>query len=165
MVPAIRGLAMGRFSRAATWMPVLRAQRAPFSTSTATTQLNTQRRVYADLPLSAEKSFSTIIQSPSAAPDENKLFSLPSSPMEPYYIQRTPTRNLPIYQLTKAGGNLRMTRVRKIGGDTEVFRQQLQEFLQPTPEYVRINPINGHVEMKVLVVKSFSHTRADVSWD
>lgn len=47
-----------------------------------------------------------------------------------------------------------MTRVRKIGGDTEVFRQQLEQFLEPRPDYVRINPINGHIEMKVPVVNS-----------
>lgn len=86
-----------------------------------------------------------------AATDANKLFTLATSPAasEPYYIERTPTRNLPVYQLAKAGGNLRMTRVRKIGGDAEALRGQLERFLEPRPEYVRINPVNGHVEMKV----------------
>lgn len=86
-----------------------------------------------------------------AAADANKVFSLATNPLpsEPYYIERTPTRNLPVYQLAKAGGNLRMTRVRKVGGDAEALRGQLERFLEPRPEYVRINPINGHVEMKV----------------
>jgi len=69
--------------------------------------------------------------------------------LEKYTVQRTPTRNLPIYQLAKAGGNLKMTKVRKLGGDTEALRKQLEGFLEPTPEYVRINHVTGHIMIKV----------------
>ena len=35
----------------------------------------------------------------------------------PYSIVRTPTKNLPIYQSTKAGGSKHITTIRKIKGD------------------------------------------------
>lgn len=70
-------------------------------------------------------------------------------PTETYFVQRTPTRNLPVYQLTKAGGNLKQTRVRKLSGQIEQLHRQLKEMLQPPPEWIRVNPTNQHIEMKV----------------
>ena len=35
----------------------------------------------------------------------------------PYIIQRTPSKNLPIYQSTKSGGSKHITTIRKIQGD------------------------------------------------
>lgn len=69
--------------------------------------------------------------------------------LEPYFVQRTPTRNLPIYQLAKAGGNLKLTKLRKLVGDTEALRKELEGFLAPKPEYVRINSLTGHIIIKV----------------
>ena len=71
-----------------------------------------------------------------------------TSPTEGYFIRRTPTRNLPIYQLLKRGGNLKQTRVRKIEGEGAQLVKQLEEHLHPKPEWIRVNPINRHVEMK-----------------
>lgn len=68
---------------------------------------------------------------------------------EPYTVSRTPTRGLPVYQLSKSGGNLKLTRVRKLGGALETLRKQLEETLRPEPEYVKINPLTGHIIIKV----------------
>ncbi|KAI9721401.1 MAG: hypothetical protein M1828_005151 [Chrysothrix sp. TS-e1954] len=67
---------------------------------------------------------------------------------EHYAVSRTPTRNLPVYQLIKGGGTLRLTRVRRVEGEAEMLRKQLAAFLQPKPEYVRINSVTGHVVIK-----------------
>lgn len=72
-----------------------------------------------------------------------------SSLLEAYTVQRTPSRNLPIYQLAKAGGNLKLTKVRKLGGDTEALRKELEVFLEPRSEYVKINAVTGHIIIKV----------------
>lgn len=71
------------------------------------------------------------------------------TPTEAYFIRRTPTRNLPIYQLRKSGGNLKQTRVRKVEGDVEALKVMLEERLTPVPKWIRVNPVNMHVEMKV----------------
>ena len=68
---------------------------------------------------------------------------------EPYTVTRTPTQGLPVYQLAKSGGNLKLTRVRKLGGEVETLRKQLESTLSPKPEYVKINPLTGHIMIKV----------------
>ena len=70
------------------------------------------------------------------------------TPSEPYFVRRTPTRNLPVYQEAKRGGNLKQTRIRKIEGDGQELVKQLDERLEPRPEWIRLNPVNQHVEMK-----------------
>lgn len=72
-----------------------------------------------------------------------------TAPTEPYFVRRTPTRNLPVYQLAKRGGNLKQTRLRKIEGEGAQLLRQLELQLDPKPEWIRINPINGHINMKV----------------
>lgn len=71
-------------------------------------------------------------------------------PTEEYFIHRTPTRNLPVYHLTKDGGNNKQTRVRKVEGQISRLKAQLEEVLVPVPEWIRINPVNQHIEMKVI---------------
>ena len=71
-------------------------------------------------------------------------------PTEAYKVQRTPTRNLPVYQYSKHGGNLKMTRVRKLAGHAETLRAELEAVLSPTPQYIKINTLTGHIFMKVL---------------
>ena len=72
-----------------------------------------------------------------------------ATPTESYLVRRTPTRNLPIYQLAKGGGTLKQTRVRKISGNAHELVKQLEGFLEPRPEWCRVNGVNGHVVMKV----------------
>ncbi|KAL9050882.1 MAG: hypothetical protein Q9162_006357 [Coniocarpon cinnabarinum] len=66
----------------------------------------------------------------------------------PYTITRTPSANLPIYLETKRGGNLKQTRIRKISGSSHELLRQLQEVLQPAPQWIRVNGVNGDVLMK-----------------
>jgi len=39
--------------------------------------------------------------------------------------------------------------VRKLGGEVETLRKQLESTLSPKPEYVKINPLTGHIMIKV----------------
>ena len=67
----------------------------------------------------------------------------------PYYVPRTASRELPIYQLTKRGGNLRQTRIRKIDGDRAKLLAELQSALRLKPENITINQVTGHIIIKV----------------
>lgn len=70
-------------------------------------------------------------------------------PTEAYFVRRTPTRHLPIYQLKKGGGTLLQTRVKKVSGQVLELKRQLEELLVPPPQWIRVNPLNNHIEMKV----------------
>ena len=73
-----------------------------------------------------------------------------TEPIKPFYsITRTPTRGLPVYEIAKAGGNLKLTRVRKLAGNRENLKKELEAYLMPKPAYVKINPVTGHVIVKV----------------
>ncbi|KAL7268777.1 54S ribosomal protein img2, mitochondrial [Rhizina undulata] len=66
----------------------------------------------------------------------------------PYFVHRTQTKNLPIYEGSKRGGNLRQTTVRKIEGKIVVLSKQLREVLQLKPEEIRINHLTMHIIIK-----------------
>lgn len=74
---------------------------------------------------------------------------VPNPTSEPYTITRTPSKGLPVYELRKGGGTLKLTRVRKIDGEREALKKQLERELVPKPEYVKINPVTGHIVIKV----------------
>ncbi|KAI4747221.1 hypothetical protein E4T50_02467 [Aureobasidium sp. EXF-12298] len=77
--------------------------------------------------------------------------ALPESeiaPNLPYFVTRTPSNELPIYTLRKRGGNMRLTRVKKIDGSIDVLRDALQiELGVPEAECV-INRLTNHVMIK-----------------
>lgn len=56
---------------------------------------------------------------------------------------------MPTYELAKGGGNLKLTRVRRLAGEREVLKKDLEAYLMPKPEYVKINPVTGHIVVKV----------------
>ena len=72
-----------------------------------------------------------------------------TKPTEPYFVRRTPTRNLPVYEALKRGGNLKQTKIRKIEGERAQLTKQLEASLDPKPEWLRVNPTTGNIEMKV----------------
>ena len=74
-----------------------------------------------------------------------------TTPTEEYFVRRTPTRNLPIYQLAKRGGNLKVTRIRKVEGERGSLVDQLKKHLDPQPEWIRVNSLSGLIHMKVSV--------------
>ncbi|KAK5713927.1 54S ribosomal protein img2, mitochondrial [Elasticomyces elasticus] len=65
-----------------------------------------------------------------------------------YFVTRTPSKELPVYQLTKRGGNLKITRVRKIDGRREVLRDELRTELGLQEKDAVVNAITGHVVLK-----------------
>ncbi|CAD0082272.1 unnamed protein product [Aureobasidium vineae] len=77
--------------------------------------------------------------------------ALPESeiaPNLPYFVTRTPSNELPIYTLRKRGGNMKLTRVKKIDGNIDVLRDALQiELGVPDAECV-INRLTNHVMIK-----------------
>ena len=47
----------------------------------------------------------------------------------PYTISRTPSSNLPVYHLAKAGGNKHLTTVRKLSGDLNALQSDIRSAL------------------------------------
>ncbi|KAI9653698.1 MAG: hypothetical protein M1831_005726 [Alyxoria varia] len=131
---------------------------------TATTQTNKHKQKPSNLPVKTRrKPTSSLFKQAAVA---SKLshppvqpVSLPplhinsqteqeKAPTKAYFVRRTPSRYLPVYELTKAGGSLKQTRVRKIDGEVQKLKEGLEEVLAPKPEWIRVNPVNRHVEMK-----------------
>lgn len=66
-----------------------------------------------------------------------------------YHIHRTPSQQLPVYQLSKRGGNLHQTKIRKISGNLEQLRHDIQQALGLTDERIMINQLTRHIIIKV----------------
>ena len=76
----------------------------------------------------------------------------------PYSIQRTTSKNLPIYQHSKRGGNLHLTTLRKIDGNLQVLKEEIQQALKIEPfvvdrkgrkkELISINQTTRHIVLK-----------------
>jgi large subunit ribosomal protein L49 len=67
----------------------------------------------------------------------------------PYLVERTPSKNLPVYQLAKRGGNYKLTIVKKVDGDKQALRRDIAQALGMDLEDVRVKSVTGHVELKV----------------
>lgn len=67
----------------------------------------------------------------------------------PYYVYRTSSQQLPVYQIAKRGGNLHQTRIRKINGDVRKLRDDIQKALELKEGSIAINSITGHITIKV----------------
>lgn len=84
---------------------------------------------------------------------ESSIHALPLAPSPPpplaYHVHRTPSQQLPIYLLAKRGGNLRQTRIRKIEGDVDLLRSEIQTMLGIEEHLVTINRLTGHILVKV----------------
>jgi large subunit ribosomal protein L49 len=71
------------------------------------------------------------------------------TPAKPYRITRTTTHNLPVYLLSKRGGNLKQTRIRRIEGNINVLRSDLQAALGVEEKEVMINQLTQQIIVKV----------------
>ncbi|KAL2072407.1 hypothetical protein VTL71DRAFT_11750 [Oculimacula yallundae] len=98
---------------------------------------------------------STLPSSPSAAASSSPISSTLSTPtapattpLKPYLIVRTPSNQLPIYHLAKRGGNKKLTRVRKIEGDVNMLRSDLQAELGMSEKDVVVNQLTRQVIVK-----------------
>lgn len=75
----------------------------------------------------------------------------------PYFIRRTPSNQLPVYLVTKAGGTKQQTKIQKTEGDMDALRSDLALYLgfesgdprAPSSPDVSINRLNGHITVKV----------------
>ncbi|KAL2014211.1 hypothetical protein VTN00DRAFT_1736 [Thermoascus crustaceus] len=73
----------------------------------------------------------------------------------PYFVRRTPSNQLPVYLVTKAGGTKQQTKIQKTEGDLEALRSDLARALglesgdgrKKSPD-VTINRLNGHIIVK-----------------
>ncbi|KAL4755413.1 hypothetical protein BDW72DRAFT_163637 [Aspergillus terricola var. indicus] len=74
----------------------------------------------------------------------------------PYFVRRTPSNQLPVYLVTKAGGTKQQTKIQKTEGDLDAFRRDLAVYLGlESPERnaakspdITINRLNGHIIVK-----------------
>ncbi|CUS08314.1 unnamed protein product [Tuber aestivum] len=66
----------------------------------------------------------------------------------PYFVYRTENNNLPVYQEYKAGGNKLQTRIRKVEGNLQFLRNQIEDAFQMKKGQVTINSLAGHVIIK-----------------
>ncbi|KKA21315.1 Mitochondrial large ribosomal subunit L49 [Rasamsonia emersonii CBS 393.64] len=75
----------------------------------------------------------------------------------PYFVRRTPSNQLPVYLVTKAGGTKQLTKIQKTEGDVEALRTDLARALglesgepgaKKSPD-VTVNRLNGHIIVKV----------------
>jgi len=66
----------------------------------------------------------------------------------PYFVSRTQNNNLPVYQEYKAGGNKLQTRIRKVEGNLQFLKNQIEEAFQMEKGEVTINSLAGHVIVK-----------------
>ncbi|KAJ9652460.1 54S ribosomal protein img2, mitochondrial [Neophaeococcomyces mojaviensis] len=48
----------------------------------------------------------------------------------PFHMSRTGTKNLPVYETSKAGGSKHITQIRKLSGDLQEMQRQLRTILQ-----------------------------------
>lgn len=78
--------------------------------------------------------------SSSSSPQKNQLS---------YLVERTPSKNLSVYNDARAGGTKKQTVVKKIVGDSRALRDELVEELQFPRDDVKINPVTNHIKIKV----------------
>ncbi|PGH29422.1 hypothetical protein GX50_07825 [[Emmonsia] crescens] len=76
----------------------------------------------------------------------------------PYFIRRTPSNQLPVYLVTKAGGTKQETKIQKTEGDVDALCSDLAKTLgvEPNSKDIFINRLNGHVVVKVCICVSIS---------
>lgn len=68
------------------------------------------------------------------------------APNLPYFVTRSANNELPIYTLRKRGGNLLMTRIKKVDGERAILRDELKSVLGK--KEVVVNQTTGHIMIK-----------------
>ncbi|KAL4810263.1 mitochondrial large subunit ribosomal protein-domain-containing protein [Aspergillus unguis] len=133
----------------------LLSSQTPFQSQRASTQLSIstqQRRTFlAQLKRQSQtvkQNAPTTIPPPAAA--NLQLTNLP------YFIRRTPSNQLPVYLVTKAGGTKQQTKIQKTEGDLDALRSDLARYLglesgernAAKSSDISINRLNGHITIK-----------------
>lgn len=68
-------------------------------------------------------------------------------PTLPFSVGRTPSKNYPIYELAKRGGNKKLTTIKKVVGDRIVFRKNVARGLGLSPSDVKLSTLTGHFQV------------------
>ncbi|CCX09812.1 mitochondrial large subunit ribosomal protein-domain-containing protein [Pyronema domesticum] len=66
----------------------------------------------------------------------------------PYFVHRSKTNNLPVYEGRKRGGNFLITKIRKVEGDVAALRQNIIDALEMDPARIHINQLTRHIIIK-----------------
>lgn len=90
-----------------------------------------------------------VITTPTAPVDTTFAAEQVRSTLLPYFVQRTPSNLLPVYKETKRGGNLRLTKVRKISGDVKRLHNDLKAYLDLSEAEITINSVTQNIIAKV----------------
>lgn len=72
----------------------------------------------------------------------------PLSP-QAYFVRRTPSEFLPVYNEAKRGGNLKQTKLRKISGDIKRLANDLQAYLELSEKDIVVNRDTQSIVVKV----------------
>ena len=70
------------------------------------------------------------------------------APNLPYFVTRSPSNELPIYTLKKRGGNMKLTRVKRIDGQVDALREALMTALGLQEKECVVNAVTRHVMLK-----------------
>ncbi|KAK3688989.1 mitochondrial large subunit ribosomal protein-domain-containing protein [Podospora appendiculata] len=88
-------------------------------------------------------------KTPNRSPFTPSSATNPAKPLPPapYLVSRTPSNNLPVYQLAKRGGNYKLTAIKKIDGDARTMQKWLADELGMDLDQVRVKTPTGHIEV------------------
>lgn len=113
---------------------------SPFFTTTRLVSTETTPSTQTSMPPPSSSQGS---QAPAAAP------SAPKPKQLTYLVEKTPSLNLPVYNEARSGGTRKETVIRKIVGSAQNMKQELIEELKFKKDDVNINPVTGHIRIKV----------------
>jgi len=90
----------------------------------------------------------TSIDSPTPSIDTTSSAQNPNQGGLPFFVGRTKSKQLPIYESKKRGGNLLITTVNHISGDFQKLNKQLQQRLDVTSAAITIKQENNKILIK-----------------
>lgn len=159
--------------------PDHRPQSSPSSLLKPSNITSQQSRTFLSQLKRQARSLKDTTAAPSASPAAENIGPVPSNlpPLQltnlPYFIRRTPSNQLPVYLVTKAGGTKQQTKIQKTEGDVDALRNDLARALgfesgdpraKKNPD-VTINRLNGHIIVKVRRSWVFGFTRLTVHYE
>ncbi|KAL4868911.1 hypothetical protein BDV12DRAFT_168857 [Aspergillus spectabilis] len=135
-------------SRSISFQTPLQSLRAPSPVSISTQQRRTFLAQLKRQSQTIHEDASTTTPPPS--PPKLKVINLP------YFVRRTPSNQLPVYLVTKAGGTKQQTKIQKTEGDVDALRKDLEQYLGLEADGrdgkksrdITINRLNGNVIVK-----------------
>ncbi|KAF2758187.1 hypothetical protein EJ05DRAFT_538415 [Pseudovirgaria hyperparasitica] len=71
----------------------------------------------------------------------------PAAEKLPYFVQRTPSGQLPVYRDSKAHGMKKLVKIRKLHGNLDVLATEIKDHLELPNTHVNINRLTGHIDI------------------